>query len=148
MIYAVLNCRCATFGNDVLSQPAGSSSSSGSSSTAEVSSDDGSFVCDVLEVWGVDNAMIERRQQVRHAYMSYTQSTVDHMKSGSLDLRLGSGARALTRALRGCAGSRARAHRLAPADRIARTVADLTNFHQNGGGVMAHGPLLGLAAQS
>ena len=70
MIYAVPNCRCATFGNDVLSQPAGSSSS-GSSSTAEVSSDDGSFVCDVLEVWGVDNAMIERRQQVWHAHMSY-----------------------------------------------------------------------------
>ena len=71
MIYAVPHCRCATFGNEVLSQPAGSSSSSGSSSTAEVSSDDGSFVCDVLEVWGVDNAMIERRQQVWHAQMPY-----------------------------------------------------------------------------
>ena len=68
MIYAVLNCRCATFANEVLSQPAESNgnSSGGSSSTAEVSSsdDDGSFVCDMLEVWGVDNAMIERRQEV------------------------------------------------------------------------------------
>ena len=67
MICAVLNCRCATFANEVLSQPAesNSNSSSGSSSTAEVSSDDdGSFVCDMLEVWGVDNAMIERRQEV------------------------------------------------------------------------------------
>ena len=63
----MLNCRCATFANEVLSQPAesNSNSSSGSSSTAEVSSDDdGSFVCDMLEVWGVDNAMIERRQEV------------------------------------------------------------------------------------
>ena len=144
MIYAVLNCRCATFGNDVLSQPAGSSSSSGSSSTAEVSSDDGSFVCDVLEVWGVDNAMIERRQQVRHAYMSYTQSTVDHMKSGSLDLRLGSGARALTRALRLCRLSRACAPACASRqDRsYSRRSDQLSSWRR------CHGPLLGLAAQS